>query len=92
MNIKWRKQNKTNSELELVANLALVSRLKDTLAYIEPELTDDEVITKLVVILSGLISVDTLDKTLSNYSEQAENKLSEVKNLYAIYFSDEPNE
>ena len=92
MNIKWRKQNKTNSELELVANLAIVSRLKDTLAYIEPELTDDEVITKLVVILSGLISVDTLDKTLSNYSEQAENKLSEVKNLYAIYFSDEPNE
>ena len=56
MNIKWRKQNKTNSELELVANLAIVSRLKDTLAYIEPELTDDEVITKLVVILSGLIS------------------------------------
>ena len=88
MKVKLRKQKK----LDLHNKLQSVYEIKEALAFLHPELTTDEVNSKLIFLLATIASSEHLQALWNSTNEVANKKVDEVTDLYCNYFSDDSND
>ena len=85
MRIKLQRQKK----LSLPHKLKSVSEIKEAIAFLYPELTDDEVKDKLLFTLATIADSEHLQALWNSTNELANNKVDEVTDLYCNFFSDD---
>lgn len=78
MRIKHRVDTKEN----MWDKLEIEQQLKQALAFINPELDDDEIFYQTHLLLLNLVSVKEFKKALNLTRDVASKKLDEVKSLY----------
>lgn len=78
MRIKHRVDTKEN----MWDKLEIEQQLKQALAFINPELDDDEIFYQTHLLLLNLVSVKDFKKALNLTRDVASKKLDEVKSLY----------
>jgi hypothetical protein len=87
MRIKLQRQKK----LSLPHKLQSVSEIKEAIAFLYPELTNDEVKDKLLFTLATIADSEHLQALWNSTNELANNKVDEVTDLYCNFFSDDYN-
>lgn len=83
-----RKTNERLAEQQVVVNQMLVSQIKDTMNYLEPELDNEQILGKLVVMLTPMAETPILNALNKFLISLGEKKLDEVKEMYAHFFDD----
>ena len=90
MKIKMKIKKVRGAKQQIVANQILVSNIKDTMNYLEPELCNEEILAKLVMVLTPMADTDLLNSLNELLNSFGENKLQEVKELYELFFNENP--
>ena len=85
MRIKLQRQKK----LSLPHKLQSVNEIKEAIAFLYPELTDDEVKDKLLFTLATIADSEHLQALWNSTNELANNKVDEVTDLYCNFFSED---
>jgi hypothetical protein len=78
-------------KLSLPNKLQSVSEIKEALAFLYPELSDDELASKLIFLLATVASSEHLQALWNSTNELANKKVDEVTDLYCNFFSDDSN-
>ena len=88
-----RKNNyaKDMADLQVATNQRLVTEIKEAMSYLRPEADNEQILTELVVVLTPMAETGLLNMFQQYIYAQAENKLSEVKEMYAHFFMDTDN-
>lgn len=73
---------------QMAVNQMLVGHIKDTMNYLEPELDNEQILEKLVMVLTPMADTALLNTFKMFVNARAEQKLSEVKSLYAVMFDE----
>lgn len=79
-----RKTAKEKSLLQVITNARLALEIKQTLSWLKPELSDDELQDELLSVLLAVVDNERLLNLHSNLMKQGHTKLDEVVNLYRI--------
>ena len=87
MRIK-RKSGRQLAEQQIMANQMLVSNIKDTINYLEPELDNEQVLAKLVIMLTPMCETQILNALNNFLNSLGEKKLDEVKEIYSLFFNE----
>lgn len=83
-----RKTKSTNNvEQELITKQKQVKHLTHTLNFLYPEYTDEQIVEKLIWVLSCIAEPKLLNKLVDDFNANAFNKLDEVADLYATYYT-----
>jgi len=77
-------------KLSLPNKLQSVSEIKEALAFLYPELSEDELASKLIFLLT-VASSEHLQALWNSTNELANKKVDEVTDLYCNFFSDDFN-
>ena len=80
--------DKQLADNQMAVNQMLVSHIKETMQYLEPELCEQAILTKLVMVLTPMADTALLNTFKMFVNARAEQKLDEVKSLYAIVFDE----
>lgn len=78
-------------KLPLHTKLQSVSEIKEALAFLYPELSADELASKLIFLLATVASSEHLQALWNSTNELANKKVDEVTDLYCNFFSDDFN-
>lgn len=73
---------------QMAVNQMLVSDIKNTMQYLEPEMCEQAILTKLVMVLTPMADTALLNTFKMYVNYKAEQKLDEVKSLYAMMFDE----
>lgn len=87
MRIK-RKSVKQQADQQIALNQMLVSQIKDTMNYLEPELDNEAILVKLVMVLTPIADTGLLNSLKDLLNTLGESKLHEVKEMYAHFFDE----
>ena len=87
--MKLKRKSLRSAEQQVVKNQMLVSEIKDTLNWLEPELTNEQILAKLVIMLTPMCETPILNALNSFLNSLGQKKLDEVKDMYAQFFNDE---
>lgn len=87
MNIK-KNIIKRSVDTQIVVNQMLVSQIRDIFNFLEPELSNEQILEKLIIALTPMADTQLLNAFNDYLVVQGDNKLNEVKELYAKFFSD----
>ena len=79
-----------SAEQQVVTNNLLVSHIKDTLNYLEPELCEVEILEKLLFMLIPMADTEILSALNDFLNSLGEKKLAEVKEMYSQFFDETP--
>lgn len=79
-----------SAEQQVVTNNLLVSHIKDTLNYLEPELCEVETLEKLLFMLIPMADTEILSALNDFLNSLGEKKLAEVKEMYSQFFDETP--
>lgn len=90
MKIKIKRKSIRSADQRILANQMLVSNIKDTMNYLEPEMCNEAILTKLVMVLTPIADTDLLNGLNDLLNSFGENKLNEVKELYELFFNENP--
>lgn len=88
MRIKIKRKTIHSAEQQIITNKLLVSNIKDTLNYLEPELCEVEILEKLLVMLIPMAETEILSALNDFLNSLGEKKLDEVKELYSQFFDE----
>lgn len=88
---KTKKSVADSVEKELERKQLLVLHLKHTFAFLNPELSDDEIINKLLFTLTAMADPEILERLVSEMNELGIKKVAEVSDLYENFFNDNDN-
>jgi len=78
-------------KLSLPNKLQSVSEIKEALAFLYPELSEDELASKLIFLLATVASSEHSQALWNSTNELANKKVDEVTDLYCNFFSDDFN-
>ena len=84
-------KHKVDTKENMWDKLEIELQLKQALAFINPELDDEQIFIQTHLLLLNLVSVKEFKKTLNLTRDVANKKLDEVKSLYE-HFSLTTNE
>lgn len=85
-----KKEPNQDEVMEIIAvSNRLLSHLHDTLNFLYPELSNEEVLEKFIFVLSPLVNPDLLLKGVEFFNELGQQKLEEVTDLYAQFNNEE---
>ena len=90
MKIKIKRKSIRSAEQQVITNNLLVSNIKDTLNYLEPELCETAILEKLVVMLIPMAETQILSALNDFLNSLGEKKLAEVKEMYELFFNENP--
>ena len=90
--MKLNKKSLLSAEKQAKENTMLVSEIKDTMNWLEPELTNEQILTKLVVMLTPMCETPILNALNKFLNSLRQKKLNEVADLYEQFFNDEATE
>jgi hypothetical protein len=76
-------------KLSLPTKLQSVGEIKEALAFLYPELSADELASKLIFLLATVASSEHLQALWNSTNELANKKVDEVSDLYCDFFSDD---
>ena len=79
---------KSNRKIKMQDKLQMVIEVKEAITFLDPELTTDEVMQKLIFLLGTIADPILLKGLLSSVTKMAEQKAEEVTDLYCNFFSD----
>ena len=83
---------KTKRKLDDVANnLEGVLAIKSAIAFLNPELSDDEVKAKLIYLLALIADPKELQNLVTTFNSEGEQKVKEVCDLYELFSIDTNN-
>ena len=88
MRIKIKRKSISNVEQQILTNKLLISNIKDTMNYLEPELCNEAILSKLVVAITPIVDTDLLKGLNDLLNTFGESKLNEVKELYELFFNE----
>jgi hypothetical protein len=88
MRVKLQRQKK----LPLHSKLQSVGEIKEALSFLYPELTNEELNTKLLFLLTTVASSTHLQALWNSTNELANKKVDEVSDLYCNFFSEDFND
>jgi hypothetical protein len=75
-------KHKVDTKENMWDKLEIELQLKQALAFINPELDDEQIFIQTHLLLLNLVSVKEFKKTLNLTRDVADKKLDEVKSLY----------
>ena len=84
MTIKIRRQKK----LDVPDKLNKLVEIREALIFLNPELSADEINTKLLFTLTTIADSQLLQLLLNSVTELANKKVDEVSDLYCNFFND----
>ena len=87
-----RKLLKENVATELQEKVAQVKHLHETLSFLNPELTVDEINERVIFQLACIAEPKLLSGLIKLFNDLGEKKLDEVTDLYCNFFSDDYND
>ena len=90
--MKLKRKSLRSAEQQVIKNQMLVSEIKDTLNWLEPELTNEQILAKLVIMLTPMCETPILNALNSFLNSLGQKKLDEVTELYSQFFNDETTE
>ena len=88
MRIKIKRKSIRNVEQQILENKHLVELIHEAMSYIEPDLSNEQLLEKLVVMLTPMCNPQILNALHKFTNSLAEKKLDEVKELYAQFFDE----
>ena len=88
MRIKIKRKSIRNVEKHILENKHLVELIHEAMNYIEPDLSNEQLLEKLVVMLTPMCDPQILNALHKFTNSLAEKKLDEVKELYAQFFDE----
>ena len=88
MRIKIKRKSIRNVEKQILENQTLVEFIKEAMNYIEPDLSNEQLLEKLVVLLTPMCNPQILNALHKFTNSLAEKKLDEVKELYSLFFDE----
>ena len=88
MRIKIKRKSIRNVEQQILENKHLVELIHEAMSYIEPDLSNEQLLEKLVVMLTPMCDPQILNALHKFTNSLAEKKLDEVKELYAQFFDE----
>lgn len=88
MRIKIKRKSIRNVEKQILENQTLVEFIKEAISYLEPDLTNEQLLEKLVVLLTPMCNPQILNALHKFTNSLAEQKLDEVKELYSLFFDE----
>lgn len=80
------KQNSDDVQRELITKQFQVQHLKQTFSFLYPELDNEEVIAKLIYVLSCIAEPQLLSKLVDDFNLLGEKKLNEVTDFYEMFY------
>ena len=66
---------------------AKIQHIKDVMDFLNPEMENEEVLERLIAVLSLGLDDEFLMALVRGYDGEAEKKMEEVNDLYADFFS-----
>ena len=88
MRIKIKRKSIRNVEKQILENKHLVELIHEAISYIEPDLTNEQLLERLVVMLTPMCDPQILNALHKFTNSLAEKKLDEIKELYSLFFDE----
>jgi len=88
MRIKLRRKLKYGTPLDLDNKVQQVGEIKDALNFLNPELSEADVIEELIQYIIVATDTDRLTAVWKNINALANKKVDEVTDLYCNFFSE----
>ena len=80
--MKLKRKSLRSAEQQVIKNQMLVSEIKDTLSWLEPELTDEQILNKLVIMLTPMCETPILNALNSFLNSLTTKQPKTITNLY----------
>lgn len=90
--MKLKRKSLRSAEQQVAENQMLVSEIKDTMNWLEPELTNEQILAKLVIMLTPMCETPILNALNSFLNSLGQKKLNEVNELFAQFFDETTTE
>lgn len=87
-----RKLLKEDVAVELHEKLAQAKHLQETISFLNPEWSDEQVVAQLIYQLACMAEPKLLSAVVKHFNELGEKKVDEVTDLYCNFFSDDYND
>lgn len=84
-----RKLLKEGVAVEIQEKLEQTKHLQETLSFLNPELSSDEVNARLIFQLACMADPKLLNKVVKHFNELGEKKVEEVSDMYCNFFSED---
>lgn len=83
--------SRIQKNLPIPTRLAMVSHLRDTLTWLSPEKTNEEILADLIYELTLITDSEALTELLEQKDTQGIKKVDEVAELYLTFLNDNNN-
>ena len=87
-----RKLLKENVSVEIDEKLAQTKHLQETISFLNPEWSEEQVLAKLIYQLACMAEPKLLTAVVKHFNDLGEAKVNEVTDLYCNFFSDDYND